>query len=192
MFLPVKHAQCESLLKRWPQIFHWKAADRFHSFHPKAVLRGDLWCMNQDSLWTSIEVTTTSHTPEENETWAKLWDVMVGFGLRHTFPELPLLGNLSFPCALLYSKASKPQLNQTKPHKSPLHSSNSPNTEMDLPEISQTPGQQRQSKGRNGIPVQRLASLSFCQRSKRGLIPIRPFLSWASSCWLQVTETHWL
>ena len=50
-------------------------------------------------------------------------DVMVGFGLKQAFPELPLWGNLSFTCTLLSTKPPKPQLNQTKPHKSPLYSS---------------------------------------------------------------------
>lgn len=117
-------------------------------------------------------------------------DVMVGLGLKHAFPELPLWGNLSFTCTLLSTKPPKPRLNQTKPHKSPLHSCNSANTEMDLPEISQIPGWQRQSKGRNGIPVQRSACLSFCSCSKRGLIPTHPFLSWAASYWLKAKETH--
>lgn len=117
-------------------------------------------------------------------------DGMVGFGLKHAFPELPLWGNLSFTCTLLSTKPSKPQLNQTKPHKSPPYSCNSANTEMDLSEISQISGWQR--KWRNGIPVQRSASLSFCSCSKWGLLPTHPFLSWASSGWLKAKETHWL
>ena len=98
-------------------------------------------------------------------------DVMVGFGLKHAFPELPLWGNLSFTCTLLSTKPPKPWLNQTKPHKSPLHSCNSINTEMDLPEISQIPGWQRQSKWRNGIPVQRSACLLMFKEGWSLLIP---------------------
>lgn len=101
-------------------------------------------------------------------------DGMVGFGLKHAFPELPLWGNLSFTCTLLSTKPSKPQLNQTKPHKSPPYSCNSANTEMDLSEISQISGWQR--KWRNGIQSRDLRACPFAHVQSEGCSLLIPFL----------------
>lgn len=133
MFLPIKYAQCKSLLKRWPFIGKQQSGFTSFTLKPFSEVIYHVWTKN---FWTIED--NNINLLKENETWAKFWDVMVGFALKHKFPELSLLSDLSFTFTLVFTNPSKPQQNQTKPHKSPLHLYNSPTTEMDFTEHSQT------------------------------------------------------